>query len=149
MVFDLGINLSIVFKFESDPVALFLQYQKLDSSNENGHVTGQARINDLVLTNDIVSQVHKTLVEWIGAIISVQKINIKETPDLPLELTVTETPTGISYLIEMGNLDQLITFDSVAKTCTLHASQTFTISFEAFMYFTETIGDLLAKIDQG
>lgn len=141
-----GINSSSVFKIDELPVDIFAEYQKLDTVEVNGSISSPLRASDLIMTIDVAGEVLTSLRIWIGSIISTQKITVSERPDHPYELTVSISAPGMNYNIEMETLDQTIIWDSAAETFTMSPRQAFDLSIEAFIYYLDTLDDLLNAV---
>jgi len=148
MIYITEINLSVIFKIDSEPIETMCMWQKLESSSPNGDVSAPARISDLILTLDAAKQRLTMSSLWIASIISIQKMTTTDRPDLPVELNMATTATGIDYKIQMETLDQIITWNRNQQELTIHAAQASNISFEAFMYYIDTLSDLIKAIDQ-
>lgn len=146
MHIETGINLSAVYKIDELDVAIMATYQLLDVQETNGCVSSEARTSDLILTFDAAQEIIKSARLWVNWIISVQKITVKDFPDNPYELTVSVSAPGMNYNIEMETLDQTIVWDNTAKTFTLLSRQAYDISIEAFIYYLDTLDDLLNGI---
>lgn len=141
-----GINLSEIYKIDALPVETLATYQLLDTSETNGCVSSEARTTDLILNLEAARVIINSARLWVNWIISVQKITVKDFPDHPYELTVHVSAPGMNYNIEMETLDQTIEWDAGNGTFTLRARQAYDISIEAFIYYLDTLDDLISAI---
>lgn len=141
-----GINLSGIFKIDALPVQTLATYQLLDTPETNGSVSSEGHAEDLILTLEAARVIITAARLWVNWIISVQKINVKDFPDHTYEIAVSPSPPGMNYNIEMETLDQTIVWDSNAETFTMMASQAYNISIEAFIYYLDTLDDLINAI---
>ncbi len=147
MAIQTGINLSAIIKIDALPVEIMATYQLLDVTDANGCISAEARGSDLVMSLDFAKEMIKSARLWIGAITSVQKITLSDRPDHTYELTVRVSAPGMNYNIEMKTLDQTIEWDAGNETFTMRARQAFDISIEAYIYYLNTLDDLLNAID--
>lgn len=147
MAYNLSINLSMIAQEDADPIETLATFQLLGSTHPNGHVTAPARTVALVIKRDVAHETLKIAKYFISSICSVDKIKCANLHDLPVEFDMYTTPEGIYYKIQMGSLDQIITWHTANQELTLDMAQTYEISLEAYIYFIQTFEDLLTKID--
>lgn len=147
MALELGINLSVVYQIDENPVETLVKYQKIASSHPTGDVSAEAKLSDIVMPIDIFKDVHRTVLDFTSSIISVHKITTNKNPDMPVELRILEAAPGITYNLQMATLDQDITWNIANQEITIHIAQAYNISLEAFIYYMNTLKDLITAIE--
>ena len=86
---------------------------------------------------------------WIGEITTKQNIVTAALADLPLELDSGPVvgPDGITYEIKMASLSVEISWDKASDNVTIHAGAAFTVTLEGFMYYVNTLRNLIRAIE--
>ena len=147
---ETGTELSLVLKVGANPKALYVHYQAIDSIYPNGEIYSPARLADLVVSQEDGQKLVERVVEWIAEVRNNQSLRSAIPPlaQLPFELVsnLTVSPDGIYYLIEMASLMIHIEWDKLSDEVTIFAGDEFTVPFEAFIYYVDTLVDLVNAI---
>ena len=147
MALKTGTNLCFVYQSGSDLVVETAQYQLLDSAFDGGTVFGDAFGSDLVLTRDDFADLLKGAKAFIKSISSVQSTRQTDLPDTPLDLTMETTAPGVNYSITIGDLIRTIVWDSGSEELTIQAGAAFSIAYTAYIYYIDSLLDLVYTID--
>ena len=144
-----GIELSLVLKVGANPKALYVHYSSIDTGFSNGQVHSPERLVPLVFPQsegwDLISRVLEWIEEVKSAVHITDAISLADFPvDFNSNLLVG--PDGIDYSMTMGNLDIDMAWDKGSDTVTISAGPEFTVSFEAFLYYVDTLVDLTNAI---
>ena len=146
-----GTTLGLELEISGGAPALFVEYKRLGTGMDNGEVSSPVRTVDLVVPQVEGAALVTRVVTWIGEVRANQSIVTSSLADLPLELDSAPiplvTPTGIHYEIKMGSLIIEIDWDKVTDEVTIHAGPAFTVSLEGFMYYVDTLVDLIKTIE--
>ena len=143
-----GINLSGVYQLDGGPVVSLTTYQLLDSDFICGTVFADASLSDIIMTRDDFVDLLKLAKSLFAAISHIQSTRITGLPDIPVDLSMTITAPGIVYTIAMGDLDVSVTWDIAQQQLTIGTFLAFTISFDAYVYFIDSLHDLAVEIDK-
>jgi len=155
IITETATELSLVLKIGENPKALYVHYQRIDSNLPNGCIYSPIRPLDLVVPQEEGETLVNRVLEWITEVKNNQNIrNILPLADLPFEVTSTavESPEGINYRVEIGThgeentLEIDINWTKNTDEVTIFAGAEFTIPFEAFIYYVDTLVDLIETI---
>lgn len=140
-------EIGMVMQIDDGPITTMVNHRVLGTGEKHGIVDGMARTMDLVINPQMLNIMIAGAIKWIENAKRTHKISPKINPDLPVEFSIIPTAIGIDYKIEMETLDQEITWIKEPETLTFHAAQAFEISVEAFIYYIDTLVDLLTAIN--
>ena len=136
------------FKTTGDTKERWCFYERLDTDNDNGKVSGMMRAAPLTLPfSDFAAWVSRLNI-WTGTIRSGLSLLVDPLADLSVELTagVVSTPRGLAYKLEMATLDINISWDRAAKSVTIEPFGAYTVTFEGFLYAVRTLEELVKTI---
>ena len=83
-----------------------------------------------------------------GAVKSIKPIPFNPVPDCPLEYGLEPKAGSIDYNIEMESMQLTVIYDKTTKKITFSSRPAYDISWQGFLFFQETIKDLLAEIEK-
>lgn len=147
MAIKTGVNCVNVFQLDGNPVMALGTYQLLDSGFVGGTVFRDALLSDIIMTRDNFTDLLKGAKTWIAGISHLQSTRITEVPDIPIDLNISITAPGIVYTIVMGDLEITATWDSSVEELTIGTFPAFSVSFQAYIYFINSLHDLAVSID--
>jgi len=149
IIAEIGTELSLVLKVGENPKALYVHYSKIDSGLINGQVYSPERLLDLVVPQSEGEALINRVLKWIDEIKRNQPpTNLVIIADMPFEVnsSLLVGPDGVYYLFEMGDLSIHIEWDKGTDEVTIFAGNSFTVSFEGFIYYVDTLVDLTNEI---
>ena len=151
VITDTGTTLGLELEISGGAPALFVEYKRLGTGMTNGEVNSPQRLVDLVVSQAEGADLIDRVVLWIEEVKANQGIRLIDSlADLPLELTssMTVAPDGIVYSMETGTLMVQISWDKSSDEVTIFAGEAFTVSFEGFIYYVDTLVDLVNAIEK-
>ncbi len=148
---DSGTGLFLELEIAEGPSitqVLFVTYKRLGTGCPNGCVSSPARPAALIVPQEEGARLVTRVNTWTGEVRSNQSIVTEPLADLPLELdSMVVSPDGITYEIKMASLAVEISWDKASDLVTIEAGLAFTVTLEGFLYYVETLKELIKAIE--
>ena len=146
-----AIELTLVLYHEGEWTKRYTYYNH-DESEPYGGVKSDAIVSPLVLDMGEFREYVNALAAWkthvVHVVTNVNPIPKDAVPDMPVEYKVEIVGSETRYQMNMASIDMNITYDSSTGNITFSTRSAIDVSWRGFLFYIETVVDLLTEITE-